>query len=115
MIFQGMVQNEVFSVDDKARFHLRMKSVFAELVLCILEMCQGPIRRLAVDATLRAAAPYQKSRREKDTLKNRKVYVEQVDMRAKRMARKAGALVMIKIGGLPLILQRLFHIGLHDK
>ncbi|KAI7984359.1 Hydroxymethylglutaryl-CoA synthase [Camellia lanceoleosa] len=40
----------------------------------------------------RAAAPYQKLRREKDTQKNRKVYVEKTDKRAKRMARKAGAL-----------------------
>lgn len=46
-----------------------------------------------MDATLRAAAPYQKLRKEKDVLKGRKVYVEKMDMRAKRMARKAGALV----------------------
>lgn len=33
------MQNEVFSVDDKARFHLRMKSVFAELEYFVFLKC----------------------------------------------------------------------------
>jgi len=58
------------------------------------------IKRLAVDATLRAAAPYQRLRRNQAIAEGktqRKVYVEKPDMRAKKMARKAGALVMFVV------------------
>merc|ERR1719162_2205242 len=77
---------------------------------------KGRVRKLAVDATMRTAAPYQMKRRERQNAaiardeaalargekvlkpaKKKGVYIEQSDVRAKKMARKAGSLVIFVV------------------
>jgi len=63
---------------------------------------KGKVRKLAVDATMRTAAPYQNKRRAREQAKTGeeqtgRVYIESSDVRAKKMARKAGSLVIFVV------------------
>jgi magnesium chelatase subunit D len=62
----------------------------------------GPIQRVAIDATLRAAAPYQKARRHalgqrESERRGRHLVLRDDDLRVKLLARKAGALVIFVV------------------
>ena len=61
---------------------------------------KGKVVRLAVDATLRASAPYQRGRRSRAVgtkQEGRGVFIEQSDVRTKKMARKAGSLIIFVV------------------
>ena len=66
----------------------------------------GPIRHVAIDATLRAAAPYQRSRHRRASGGSRpggrravggRLLLRDDDLRVKQLARKAGALVIFVV------------------
>lgn len=65
---------------------------------------RGQVRRIAVDATMRSAAPYQRSRRLRyeqsmaaSDAPAKRVFIEESDIRAKRLARKAGSLIVFVV------------------
>ena len=82
----GKSRNRVYN-EDRGRY---VKAIFPK----------GKIKHIAVDATLRAAAPYQLLRKRIQSEKGnpmKKVYIDKSDMRSKRLARKAGALIMFVV------------------
>ncbi|MGG6297078.1 magnesium chelatase ATPase subunit D [Leptolyngbya sp. AN02str] len=63
---------------------------------------RGKVSRVAVDATLRSASPYQRSRRNRyeqtsGSTSRKRVFIEEGDIRAKRLARKAGSLIVFVV------------------
>lgn len=70
---------------------------------------KGKVIRVAVDATLRSAAPYQRSRRQRyeaaaaqlaptsGSAPRKRVFIEESDIRTKRLARKAGSLIIFVV------------------
>ena len=80
----------------EARDHERGRYVKADLPR------GGVIKRVAVDATLRAAAVHQRSRRRRRGVDAaspdaRRVWIEKDDVRVKRMSRKAGVLTVFAV------------------
>ena len=58
----------------------------------------GKIRgKIAIDATLRAAAPYQLIRRRRHAESNRKIFITKDDVRLKKLSRKAAALTIFVV------------------
>ena len=60
---------------------------------------QGPVHHVAIDATLRAAAPHQRARRRRLPRRpaRRRLLLREDDLRVKQLMRKAGALVIFVV------------------